>query len=174
MRVLTSDPPPVEIEALIERRRKLGIDKCDEVWEGVLHMNPAPRRRHGFLIGQLIGALLGPASDAGLEVLDSFNVGDPDDFRIPDVGLLEPGPDAVFLDTAAMVIEVVSPGDETWDKVPFYTAREVDELLIVDPQTRKVDWLGLVDGDYQPIDRSRLIDLGPEQLSELIAWPALD
>ena len=174
MRVLTSDPPPVEIEALIERRRKLGIDKLDEVWEGVLHMNPAPQRRHGFLMGQLIGVLLGPASTAGLELLDIFNVGEPDNFRIPDAGLVEPGPDAVFLETAALVVEVVSPGDETWDKVPFYAAHDVNELLIVDPKTCKIDWFGLVDGQYTPIERSSLIDLGPKQLSQLIDWPPRD
>jgi hypothetical protein len=29
------------------------------------------------------------------------------------------------------VIEIVSPGDESWDKLPFYAAHEVDEALIV-------------------------------------------
>lgn len=47
------------------------------------------------------------------------------------------------------------------------------ELLIVGPETRKIDWLGLRDGGYEPIGRSSLIDLDAEQLSELINWPPL-
>ena len=29
-----------------------------------------------------------------------------------------------------LVIEIVSPGDDTWKKLPFYAAHDVDELLI--------------------------------------------
>jgi hypothetical protein len=42
MRTLLPDPPPAELEALLERRTKLGQDRKDEVWEGVLHLVPAP------------------------------------------------------------------------------------------------------------------------------------
>jgi hypothetical protein len=42
MPTLVRDPQPVEFEALLERRRRLGQDLYDEVWNGVLHMNPAP------------------------------------------------------------------------------------------------------------------------------------
>jgi Uma2 family endonuclease len=45
--------------------------------------------------------------------------------------------------TAALVVEIVSPEDETWQKLPYYAAHEVDELLILDPEKRTVDWLGL-------------------------------
>ncbi|HWD69048.1 MAG TPA: Uma2 family endonuclease, partial [Solirubrobacteraceae bacterium] len=89
-------------------------------------------------------------------------------------GLLRPGPNAVYLQTAALAIEVVSPGDETWEKVPFYATHGVDELLILDPQIREVHWLGLLDGEYRPIARSTVVDLEPEQLQALIEWPPLD
>jgi Uma2 family endonuclease len=56
--------------------------------------------------------------------------------------------------TAALVVEIVSPGDETWEKLPFYAAHHVDEVLIVDPQERSVSWLALERGKYRPIDRS--------------------
>jgi len=40
----------------------------------------------------------------------------------------------------------------------------VDELSIVDPEKRQVDWLGLEPGgDYAPIDRNRPINLGPAE-----------
>ena len=43
-------------------------------------------------------------------------------------------------------------------------APQVDELSIVDPEKRQVDWLGLEPGgDYAPIDRNRPINLGPAE-----------
>ena len=38
MRTLLPDPPPAELQALLERRERLGQDHKDEVWEGVLHV----------------------------------------------------------------------------------------------------------------------------------------
>ena len=49
--------------------------------------------------------------------------------------------------------------------------RDVGELLIVDPQERRVDWLSLTGGEYKPTDRSALIDCGPSDLAERIGWP---
>ena len=57
------------------------------------------------------------------------------------------------------------------EKLPFYGAHAVEEILIIDPQERSVSWLGLTDGEYQPIERSTLIDLGQSDLAEQIDWP---
>jgi Uma2 family endonuclease len=73
--------------------------------------------------------------------------------------------------TAALVVEIISPGDESWEKLLFYAAHHVDEVLIVDPDTRQVHWLGLAGDEYQPIERSALIDLGPAELAQRIDWP---
>jgi Uma2 family endonuclease len=104
-------------------------------------------------------------------MLGCFNLGTPDDYRVPDGGLFRPSPDALYCPTAALVIEILSPGDETWDKLPFYAAHNVDEVLIVDPPERLVHWLALTDGQYSPAQRSGLIALGPAQLAEQINWP---
>lgn len=174
VRILTVDPPPVELEELLERRREAGADKYDEIWNGVLHMAPMAHSRHADIQAQLL-ELLGPRARAvGLAPRGPVNIGAADDFRVPDDVLRRPDADAVFLATAALAFEVISPGDETWDKLPFYAAHGVDELLIVDPETQRLDWLGLRDGDYEPIQGSGLIDLRPEQLSQLIDWPRLD
>ena len=69
------------------------------------------------------------------------------------------------------MIEIVSPGDETWNKLSFYAAHDVEEILILDPEKRSVSWLGLADGEYRPIERSGLIDLGSDQLTGQIDWP---
>ena len=49
---------------MLERRRRLGQDLFDEVWEGVLHMNAAPSGRHGDLESQL-HVLLAPLARRG-------------------------------------------------------------------------------------------------------------
>jgi Uma2 family endonuclease len=175
MPTLVGDPQPVEFEQLLERRRKLGQDLLDEVWEGVYHMNPAPAARHAE-IAQQIAELLGPpARGVGLvPMLSIFNIGEPDNYRVPDGGLhrARPGPEDVYLTTAALVVEIVSPGDDTWEKLGFYAAHAVDELLIVDPHEREVHWLGLQpDGKYCAVDRSTMIALGPAELVEQIDWP---
>jgi Uma2 family endonuclease len=171
MPTLVRDPQPMEFERLLERRRRLGQDLFDEVWEGVLHVNPAPHSQHGRLEWQLAG-ILGPlAASAGLRALGQFNLGEEGDYRVPDGALVGPGPDAVYLPTAALVLEIVSPDDETWDKLDFYAGHGVDELLIVDPQKRAVDWLSLRGRQYEPIKRSAVIALGAGEVAERIDWP---
>jgi hypothetical protein len=137
MPTLVMDPPPVELQALIERRKRLDQDRHDEMWEGVLH---APLRRHARLQAQLLVLLEPLAAAASLEAVAEFNLGAP----------------------------------ESWEKLPFYAAHHVDEILIVDPATRSVDWLRRDDhiGEYRPTQRSALIDSGPAALAEPIDWPA--
>lgn len=172
MPTLVLDPPPYEMEALLERRRRSGLDRLDEVWAGVLHMVPAPDYTHGRIESQL-HRLLGPAAQAaGLEMVGQGNLGESaHDFRVPDSALHRPGAGGLWHATAALVIEIVSPGDESWQKLPFYASHRVDEVLIVDPGARAVHWLALADGEYKPVERSALIDLGPGQLAEQIDWP---
>ena len=157
MPTLVKDPPPAGFEELLERRHRLGQDLFDEVWDGVLHVNPAPHSRHGKVDAQLAALLHEPAREAGLVQSGPLNLGEADDFRVPDRALLLPGPDDVYLPTAALVVEVVSPGDDSWQKLDFYAAHHVDELLI--------------DGSYRSVERSELIALGPAGLAELIDWP---
>jgi hypothetical protein len=173
MRTLLPDPPPAELKALLERRRKLGQDRKDEVWEGVLHMVPGPSHRHGDVAQQLAVILDGPARAAGLQpMMAEFNLGDSErDFRVPDGGLHRPGAAEMWHPTAALVVEILSPGDESWEKLPFYAAHEVDEVLIVDPDTHEVHWLALAVGAYDPIEQSRLIALGAAELRRRIDWP---
>lgn len=173
MRTLVPDPPPAEFEELLERRRRWGVDRHDEVWEGVLHMSPEPSRAHLDVQQQLAVILDGLARAAALVPgIGAFNLGTEDEYRAPDGGLFRDRSTATWNPTAALALEIVSPGDETWDKLPFYAVHHVDELLIVDPAKRTVDWLELDEqGEYRPIEQSGLIDLGPVRLAEQIDWP---
>jgi len=40
--------------------------------------------------------------------------------------------------TAAAVVEILSPDDESWQKLPFYAEHHVDEVLFVDPAQRTI------------------------------------
>jgi Uma2 family endonuclease len=173
MPTLVLGAPPPELEALLERRRQAGVDRLDEVWQGVHHVVPAPSYEHARITQQL-GELLGPlARAAGLEpAMGEFNLGESEhDFRVPDGGLHRPGAAGVWLPTAALVVEIRSPDDETWRKLPFYAAHHVDEVLVVDPAEQTVTWLGLRRGEYEPVGQSGLIELGPIELAAQLHWP---
>ncbi len=164
------DPLPVEIDELLYRRKQLGLDRADEMWEGVLHVNPTPHGRHGRVLQQL-AEIFGPlAQAAGLTPIADFNLGTKGNYRVPDGGILHPAPDQLYYPTAALVVEVISPYDETWAKLPFYAAHDVEEVLIVDPRKQEVQWLALRGDGYEPIERSGLIELGPAELAERIEW----
>ncbi len=173
MRTVVLDPSSAGLDELFARRRRAGLDRLDEIWEGVYHMVPAPSGGHAHLAQQL-GEMLGPLARAAglLPMIDQFNLGHSEhDFRVPDGGLHRGRPFGVWHPTAALVLEIVSPGDETWEKLPFYAAHAVDEVLVVDPQRRAVDWLALREHEYAAIARSGLIDLGAAALAKRLDWP---
>lgn len=83
--------------------------------------------------------------------------------------------DEAFLDRALLAIEIVSPGDRTWQKLPFYADHHVDELLILDPPLAGSNWLRrTADGEYEPLASSRLIDLKPRELDQRLDRPPTD
>jgi len=171
VRTVILGPPPPEVEELIRSRRRTGADRFDEVWEGDLHMNPAPRIDHGDVAVQLTARMLPLARRRGLRVTDGFNLGVADDFRIPDAGVHRERQHAVYVPTAALVVEVLSRGDETYEKLPFYATHGVDEVVIADPAGRTLVWLRLVDGAYLETEHSTVLDVAAAELAAQIDWP---
>ncbi|MGH9130402.1 MAG: Uma2 family endonuclease [Acidimicrobiales bacterium] len=161
---------PAELEQLIARRRARGQDLFDEVWEGVYHMANAPHFRHGYL-DDAITRLLGPyAAGAGLVGTGPFNLGTKDDFRVPDHGYHRSFSDESWLSSAVVVVEVVSPDDETYQKFDFYAAHEVDELIVADPRTQRISCYRR-DGDhYLESPRSEALGVSAAELTESIDW----
>ena len=150
-----------ELDAWLEDRRSRGLDIRDEVWEGVyVVMTPAPGERHGLVGVRLASLLLPVAEDRGLNVLDAGNVGDPEDYRIPDVIVYrraDVDPSGTWLSTAEVAVEIRSPGEAHDEKLPFYASRGVDEVVLVDPDARTLRWLALADGAYTPVERSEVL-----------------
>jgi len=136
-------------------------------------MVPAPTGEHAYIAQQLAVLLDGPARAAGLvPTMHQFNVGESaHDFRVPDGGLHRGVPRGVWHGTAALLVEIISPDDESEHKLPFYAVRGVDEVMLVDPAERTVTWLALDGGEYQPVLRSTLIELGPAEVAASLDWP---
>jgi Uma2 family endonuclease len=164
---LVFDPLPTELQTVLERRHQLEQDRRDEVWQGVLHMIPPPSVEHERLAAKLV-RLIGPLADAaGLETTLTIGIGtDEHDYRVPDLALLRAGYAPQWNPTAALVCEIVSPGDKSWDKLSFYAAHQIDEVVVVDFQQKRISWLSRNDDRYQPIERSAVIDLDADQLGQ--------
>jgi Uma2 family endonuclease len=162
---------PAELQEIIERRQRLGQDRFDEVWDGVYHMSPHARASHGSVDDQL-GVLLRPFADAaGLDGTTAFNLGEAHNFRVPDHGYHRSFPSALYLPTAAIVVEVVSPDDESYEKFGFYAAHGVEELIYADPQLRSVRIWALRDGEYAETGESALLGVTAARLAGDIDWP---
>ena len=173
MRTLFVSGPPPTVEHWLNRRHALGHGCLyDEVWEDEYHVAAAPSDAHADLQFQLIGILRPFAVSAGLLGRGPSNIGRSTDFRVPDVVFLRGTPDPVWQPTAAIVIEIVSPGDESQRKADFYFRAEVEELLIVDPETRTVEWSARGPDAFSPADGSSLLGLTSEELAASIDWPA--
>ena len=171
MRTVVLGPRPPELEAVLERRRALGQDRYDEVWEGEYHMAPAPSHRHALLDDEVAAVLRPLARRAGLLGSGPFNLGGPGDFRVPDRGLHRQRSTEVWVPTAAMVVEILSPDDETFEKFAFYAAHRVDEVLVVDPVTRAVRCWALAGDGYSEADASALLGVPVGDLARTIDWP---
>lgn len=169
--VLLGEPPPLLAEWL-QRRRVLGQDLYDEVWEGEYHVAPAANSRHGDVEAQLAALLYDRARTRDLWPTGPVNVGGPDDYRVPDQAFFHHRTADVFLPNAAIVVEVVSPADESYAKLTFYFAAGVEEVLMADPEHRQIEWYQRGPERFERANRSVLLDLSDDDLLAEIDWPS--
>lgn len=166
--------PAAVMDPLLQRRHALGQDRHDEVWEGVHHLAPHEHGRNGIVASQLLALLYEPGRQAGLQAGGSFNLGQPNDFRVPDLGFHRAWqPPQLYYATAALVIEVLSPDDETYATFDFYARHLVPELWVVDPLTRSVRLWALDAGRaaYVEATASSLLPLTGPRLQAELDWP---
>ena len=164
MSVLVDDP--YVAERLLAERRASGADRYDEVWEGIYMMTPIPNTEHQRIVGRLSSILSEIIDWRGLgEVCPGVNLTDEDiedwtqDFRVPDVAVLLHEGRGKDCDThwrggIDFLIEVVSPGDRTREKVPFYSRLGVVELLVVDRDPWAIELYRRQDDRLQMVGRS--------------------
>lgn len=157
--------PQPQIEGWLARRRALGQDGRDEVWEGVYHVTPHEPARNGIAAMALAALLDAPARVAGLVPGGSFNLGEEQDFRVPDLGYHRGVADVRYVPTAALVVEVLAPHDETFAKFDFYARHGVDEVWVVDPVERTVRCWQRHGESYERTRRSDLLGLDLDEVA---------
>jgi Uma2 family endonuclease len=148
-------------QAELARRKLTGIDRWDEMWEGVLHLAPAPYDEHQRILGELVAFLLPLLKRsrrgtlrAGINVFREASF--KEDYRIPDLTFVAAGREAILAKDGVRgggpdaVLEIRSPGDETYDKFPFFAALGVREVVVVDRDTKRTEVYRLVDRQYVP------------------------
>lgn len=128
-------------EKMLDERRRHGLDVRDEMWDGVLHVVPPPGGPHQRLSTKLTVRLSLLAEALGLVPhMETGLFRDPDDYRVPDQLYCRPEHTSDRgAEGGELVVEVRSPGDETYDKLDFYAALGVREVLVVHPVERRVE-----------------------------------
>jgi Uma2 family endonuclease len=125
--------------AEIAERRRLGLDTFDEWWDGVYVAVTGPSPEHG-MFNVRFGVLLLRLADAlGLALAAPLNIGiNQRDCRVPDMAVFRPDTprtSRAFLETAVLVVEILSPGEKAGAKLDFYAEWQVDEYLEVDQRS---------------------------------------
>jgi Uma2 family endonuclease len=147
---------------LIAERRAIGADHHDEVWDGVYVMSPLASDEHQRLVMRLASILDTVVGIPGLgEVRPGVNVSDrltgwKRNYRVPDVVVRLAGGRARILENhwyggPDFVIEIVSPGDRSREKLAFYATIGVRELLLIDREMRYVELYALQAKQLVPV-----------------------
>lgn len=114
MKVVLVDAP----QSMLDERRKLGLDKRDEMWDGVLHFPPQPSEAHLQLRQRFVRAVEMQAASRGLHVIHDTRLQRTEtDYRVPHLQFLAEGGVA----NTVVVVEIrIGPEDETYKKLDFY------------------------------------------------------
>ncbi len=146
----------------LDERHRLDLDRKDEMWEGVLHVVPPASSAHNGLGADLMAVFRNPAAGRGMRGFFEPGVFDPgvpgmSSYRVADLGFARPEHVTTrgIEGQAALLVEILSPSDESYEKLPFYRRVGVEELLYVNPNTRvfevrrpDADGWRLVDADH--------------------------
>ena len=165
MAVMVLDPD-VEQQVLAERAGSDG-DQYDEVWEGVYIVTPLPNNDHQEFVYEFVSILGEVIRRPRLGyVFPGVNLSDRDEgwkqnYREPDVAAFLRDSKAINHGThwqgaADFLVEIISPGERTREKVPFYSSIGVVELLIVDREPWTLEFYRNQDGQLTKIGQSTL------------------
>ncbi|MEO3780419.1 Uma2 family endonuclease [Micromonospora sp. B11E3] len=112
-----------------------------ELFDGSLHVTPAPTPRHQNISGELRAALRTPVRQAGLRVLEAVNVRlKPGRIPIPDLVITEEIDfDELNIEArdVRLVCEIISPSNAATDKVlkmHYYAAAGIEWYLLVEQE----------------------------------------
>lgn len=129
-------------DQIIADRKARGIDGHDEVWEGVYVVSPIANNEHQELVGGLSLVYYLNVTAKGLgKVYPGINLSDRNEdwnhnFRVPDVAVVLNDCQAVnqfthWVGAISSLVEILSEGDQSYEKLPFYEKLGVGEVLFV-------------------------------------------
>jgi Uma2 family endonuclease len=161
--VLDSD---IETQILAARIGSDG-DQYDEVWEGVYIVTPLPNDEHQEFVSALDSILHEVVGWSKLgKVRAGINLSDRDkgwkeNYREPDVAVFLRSGSAINHGThwqgaADFLVEIISPGERTREKIPFYSGIGVVELLIVDREPWTLELYRQENGQLTKVGQSTL------------------
>jgi len=127
---------------MIAKRKALGLDRYDEVWNGVYVMPPMPNNEHQQLVSRVNSIMQDVVGWTGLgDVLPGVNVSDrikgwKKNYRIPDVAVFLKGGIAVnhgthWVGGPDWLTEILSPDEEPDEKLEFYEKVRAREVLAI-------------------------------------------
>jgi Uma2 family endonuclease len=115
------------------------------MWEGELHMVPPASEEHQRIGGELFTVLSSISKRTGLHAryeTGVFGARAPDEssFRVPDLVVFDDLARSVrgVEGRALLVVEIRSPGDETFAKQPFWERVGVGEVVVIDRDSKEV------------------------------------
>ena len=165
-----AEPPSLQVAdpevalTLRAEREAEGLDRWDEVWNGVYLIMPLPNLEHQEIATDLAGDLRPFVKPGGGRVFAGCNVTDVADpaidwrtnFRCPDVAAYLPGNPAVdrgshWYGGPDVAVEIVSRGDRSRQKLAFYARVGVRELLILDRNPWSLELYRLHDGELRSV-----------------------
>jgi Uma2 family endonuclease len=124
-------------------------DRWDEVWDGVYVMAPVPNNEHQEIGGRVTAILCVWLDHDTFRVFPGCNVSDREagwehNYRCPDVAVysaVNPAKDcgAHWRGGPDFLIEILSPGDRAYDKLPFYASVKSGEVLILGREPWKME-----------------------------------
>ena len=150
-------------EHILRWRKRTGADRHDEMWEGVLHMGVMPTKGHENFRFDLQTCLRRHWAKRCKGQVCSMNLcgpgGWPGNYRIPDLNLWTPDRDRMDKEThfegpPLVVVEIRSPEDESYEKLPFYARLGVPEVWIIDRDSKAIDLYLLRDNGYEKMPAS--------------------
>jgi Uma2 family endonuclease len=163
MAVLILDP--IVSKRIRKQMEDSGEDRHNEVWEGEYVVPPLANNQHQHIsykwakaIDLATGSRLEDTIFPGVNVSDRVE-GWTENYRCPDVAVFLAGNPARDCGThwcggPDFLIEILSPGDRSRDKLPFYAAINVREVLILDRDPWRMELYRRQDGQLVEVGRT--------------------
>lgn len=166
-----ADPPTLEVAdpevalTLRAERQAQGLDRWDEVWNGVYILMPLPNFEHQVLATRIASQLQPFVDELGLGTTAAgcnvTDVADPSEdwrknYRCPDVVVYLRNTTAELRGShwyggPDIAVEIVSRGDRSRQKLAFYAGAGVKELFVLDREPWSLQLYRLTEGELQSV-----------------------